>query len=59
MSQAYLAANSKEMANRLFKAARFEEAAAKYSEAIEADPTDPSLYTNRSTAHANQVSTRF
>jgi len=46
-----LASQAKEEGNALFKAAKFPEAVAKYSEAIKRSPEEASFYSNRATAY--------
>jgi len=46
-----LAAQAKEEGNALFKAAKFPDAVAKYTEAIKRAPDEASYYTNRATAY--------
>ena len=52
MSAAEIAEAAKAAGNAAFKAANFDEAIAEFTKAVEADPTNHVLYSNRSGAHA-------
>jgi len=43
---------AKEKGNELFKAARYGEAIAEYTEAVKRDPTNPSVYSNRAACYS-------
>ena len=52
MSAAEIAEAAKAAGNAAFKAGNFDEAIAEFTKAVEADPTNHVLYSNRSGAHA-------
>ena len=58
MSAAEIAEAAKAAGNAAFKAGNFDEAIAEFTKAVEADPTNHVLYSNRSGAHAAKADSR-